>query len=106
MSYDLWGSITPPLALTWALRDPLVFVEKATEDWLARDPLLGEVGGRAVGPGRSELSAAVGSSSVVTGLILGQDQLQVSLSEDQHPVSDLGPVGCQNWATSLTWSFR
>ena len=27
------------------------------------------------------------------GRILGQDQLPVSLSEDQHPVSDLGPGG-------------
>jgi hypothetical protein len=46
-----------------------------------------------VGPGRSELSAAVGPPSVVTGLILGQDQPQASRSEDQHPVGDLGPDG-------------
>ena len=46
-----------------------------------------------VGPGRVELAAAMGPSSVVVGRILGQDRLQMSLAEDQHPVGDLGPGG-------------
>ncbi len=36
-----------------------------------------------VGPGRAELAAAMGPSSVVLGLVLGQDQPQVPLAEDQ-----------------------
>jgi len=35
----------------------------------------------------------MGASSVVAGLILGQDRPQVPLAEDQHPVGDLGPGG-------------
>ena len=46
-----------------------------------------------VGPGRAELAAAVGSSSVVVPGVFGQDQSQVSLSEDQQAVGDLGPGG-------------
>ncbi len=46
-----------------------------------------------VGPGRAELAAAMGSSSVVVGLVLGQDRPQMSLAEDQHPVGDLHPGG-------------
>jgi hypothetical protein len=46
-----------------------------------------------VGPGRAELAAAMGSSSVVVGHILGQDRLQMPLAEDQHPVGDLRPGG-------------
>ena len=57
------------------------------------DLLLGEVGDRVVGPGRAELAAAMGSPSVVVALVLGQDQLQMPLAEDQHPVGDLGPGG-------------
>jgi hypothetical protein len=53
----------------------------------------GEVGGGVAGPVRAELAAAVGSSSVVVGLVLGQDQSQASLCEDHQPVGDLGPVG-------------
>jgi len=44
-----------------------------------------------VGPGRAELAAAMGTSSVVMGLVLGQDGPQVPLAEDQHLVGDLGP---------------
>ena len=44
-----------------------------------------------VGPGRAELAAAVGSPSVVMGLVLGQDGPQVPFAEDEHPVGDLGP---------------
>ena len=44
-----------------------------------------------VGPGRAELAAAMGASSVVVSLILGQDRPQMPLAEDQHPVGDLGP---------------
>ena len=46
-----------------------------------------------VGPGRAELAAAVGSSSVVAGLVLGKDAAQVAFAEDEHPVGDLGPGG-------------
>jgi hypothetical protein len=55
------------------------------------DSLLGEAGGRVVGPGRVELAAAMEASSVVMGLVLGQDRPQVPLAEDQHPIGDLGP---------------
>ena len=51
----------------------------------------GEVGGRVVGPGRVELTAAMGTTSVVMGLVLGQDRPQMPLAEGQHPVGDLGP---------------
>jgi hypothetical protein len=35
----------------------------------------------------------MGSPSVVVPDILGQDQPQMPLAEDQHPVGDLGPGG-------------
>ena len=44
------------------------------------DLLLGEIGGRVVGPGRAELAAAMGSPSVVVALVLGRDQLQMPLA--------------------------
>ena len=47
----------------------------------------------AVGPGRAELAAAMGSLSVVVGLVLGQDQPQMPFAGDQHPVGDLGSDG-------------
>jgi hypothetical protein len=43
--------------------------------------------------GRVEMAAAVGAASVVVGLVLGQDQPQMPLAEDQHPVGGLGPRG-------------
>jgi hypothetical protein len=46
-----------------------------------------------IGPGREELAASVRSSSVVVPGVLGQDCLEVSFAEDQHPVGDLGPGG-------------
>jgi hypothetical protein len=46
-----------------------------------------------VGARRVQLAAAVGSASVVMGLVLGQDRAHVPLTEDQHPVGDLGPGG-------------
>jgi len=61
------------VGLDLGLRGPLVFVDEAAEDGSAPYPLFGEVGGGMVGPGRAELAAAVGSSSVVVGLVLGQD---------------------------------
>jgi hypothetical protein len=82
-----------PPVLSWAFSGPLVFVDEATEDGPALDPLLGEVGDGVVWPGRAELAAAMGSSSVVMGLILGQDGPQVSLAEDKYPVGDLSPGG-------------
>jgi hypothetical protein len=48
-----------------------------------------------VGPGRVELTAAMGTTPVVMGLVLGQDRPQMPLAEDQHPVGDLGP-GCEH----------
>jgi hypothetical protein len=50
------------------LGDPLIFAEEAAEDGATLDSRLGEVGGRAVGPGRAELAAAMGTSSVVVSL--------------------------------------
>ncbi len=44
-----------------------------------------------VGPRRAELAAAMGTTSVVMGLVLGQDRPQMTLAEDQHPVGDLRP---------------
>ena len=79
--------------LTWDLGGPLIFADEAAEDRPALYPRLGEVGGRVVGPGRVELAAAMGPSSVVVGHILGQDRPQMSLAEDQHPVGDLCPGG-------------
>ena len=50
--------------------------------------------GPAIGwSGREELTAAMGSSSVVVGLVLSQDRPQVAVTEDQHPVGDLRPGG-------------
>src|ERR1019366_4220553 len=46
-----------------------------------------------VGPGRVELAAAMGSSSVVVGFVLGEDQPQMWFTEDQHPVGHLRPGG-------------
>ena len=45
-----------------------------------------------IGPWRVDL-AAMGPSSAVMGLIAGQDHPQVSFTEDQHPVGDLGLGG-------------
>ena len=83
-----------------ALCGPLVFVDEAAEDGLAFNPFLGEVGDRVVRLGRAELAAAMGASSVVVGLVLGQDRPQMPLAEDQHPVGDLGPGG------EHVWGFR
>ena len=46
---------------------------------------------RVIGPGWSELAAAVGSPPVVMGLVPGRDRPQMPLAKDQHPVSDLHP---------------
>jgi hypothetical protein len=43
-----------------------------------------------VRPGRAELAAAVGSSPVVVGLVLGQNPAQVAFAEDQHPAPSGG----------------
>jgi hypothetical protein len=75
------------------LRSPLVFADEAAEDGPALGPLLGEIGDRVVGSGRVQLAAAMGATSVVVGLVLGQDRPQLPLAEDQHPVGDLRPGG-------------
>ena len=79
--------------LTWALCGSLVLVDEAAEDRPALDPLLGEVGGRMIGPGWAELPAAMGPPPVVVGRVLGQDRPQMPLAEDQHLVCELGPGG-------------
>jgi len=43
----------------------------------------------------SELAAAMGSSSVVVGLVLGQDRPRVAVTEDLHPIGDLCSDGEQ-----------
>src|SRR5690349_20266064 len=48
---------------------------------------------RVAGPGRVQLAAAMGPSSVVVSLVLGQDCAQVPLAEDQRPAGDLVPGG-------------
>ena len=53
------------------LRGPLILVEEAAEDGSALDPNLGEVSDRVIGYGRVELAAAMRSSAVVVGLVLG-----------------------------------
>ena len=35
----------------------------------------------------------MGAPSVVVGRVLGQDQQQMPLAEDQHPVGNFGPGG-------------
>ena len=54
---------------------------------------MGKVRDRVMGPGRRELAAAVRSPPFGVGLVLGQDRLQMPLSEDEHPVGDLCPGG-------------
>src|SRR6266516_4834527 len=66
------------------LRSPVVLIDEAAEDGMAFDPLLGEVGGGMVGPGRAELAAAVGPPPVVMSLVLSQDEPQMSFAEDEY----------------------
>ena len=55
-----------------------------------------------VGPGWAELAAAVGASSVVVGLVLGQDAAQVAFAEDEHPVV----ISVRAVSTNLAaWAF-
>jgi hypothetical protein len=70
-----------------------VLVDESAEDGLTMDPLLGEVRDGVVGPGRTELPAAMGAPPVVVGLVLSQDSSQVPFAEDEDPVGDLGPGG-------------
>ncbi len=71
-------SVVPVGFQNWAtvvdlgfLRGPLIFVEEAAKHRPALDPHLGEVSDRVIGHGRTELAAAMGSSAVVVGLVLG-----------------------------------
>ncbi len=57
--------------------------DKAAEDRSALDLLLGDVSGEVIGPGRAELAAAMGPSSVVVGLVVRQDRPQMSFAEDR-----------------------
>lgn len=45
---------------------------------------------------RVQVSAAVGTSSVVVPGVLGEYRPQMPLTEDQQPVGDLGPDGEHN----------
>ncbi len=56
----------------------LVFVEEAAEGGPTQDSLLAKVRDRVVRPGRAELAAAMGASSIVVSLILGQDRSSAS----------------------------
>jgi hypothetical protein len=47
-------------------------VDEAAEDRPTVDPFLGEIGDGVVGPGRVELAAAMGTPSVVVGLVLAR----------------------------------
>jgi hypothetical protein len=71
----------------------LVFADAAAKDGPALDPLLRRVRDRVIGSRRAELAAAMGTASVVMGLVLGQDRPQMLPAEDQHPVGDLSPGG-------------
>ena len=86
-------SRTRPRVLSWGLRGPLVLVDEPAQDEPALGPLVGEVRDRVIGPRRAELTAAMGSSPVVMGLVPGEDCAQMPFAEDQHPVGDLGPGG-------------
>ena len=68
-------------------------MDRAAQGSPALDPLLGEVSGGVVGPGRAESAAAVGPSPVVVPGVLCEDRPQVPFTEDQHPVRHLGPGG-------------
>jgi hypothetical protein len=55
------------------LRGPLILVEEAAKHRSALDLHLGEVSDRVIGCGRVELAAAMRSSAVVVGFVLGYD---------------------------------
>jgi hypothetical protein len=79
----LWGSRIGPLAPWPGLsRGSLVFADKAAKDGLTLDPLARKVRDRVIGPGRAELAAAMGATSVVMSLVLGKDCPQVPPAED------------------------
>ena len=59
-------------------RGSLVFVEEAAEGGPTQDSLLEKNCDRVVRPGRAELAAAMGASSIVVSLILGQDRSSAS----------------------------
>jgi len=51
---------------------PLILIDEAAEDRPTLDPLLGEVRDRVIGPGRAELTAAMGPPPVVVALVLAR----------------------------------
>ena len=59
--------------------------------YVTSTPIAAKISDGVVGPGRLELAAAMGAPSVVVCLVLGQDQRQMPLAEDQHPVGNFGP---------------
>jgi hypothetical protein len=60
----LWGFRTRALVRPGLLGGSLVFAEEAADDGPALDPLLEEVNGRVVWPGRAELAAAMRAAPV------------------------------------------
>src|SRR5258708_39560730 len=62
------------------LCSPLVLVDEAAENGPALDALPGQVRDRVIWPGRAQVAAAMGTSSLVVGLVLAQDRLQMPLS--------------------------
>ena len=82
--------IGPDLGL---LCGSLILVDEASEGRTTLDALLGQVGRRLAGPGRTEMAAVMRTASVVVALVLGQDRPQVPFAEDQHPAGDLAPGG-------------
>ena len=85
----VWGARNPATVLSRSLRGPHVFVDEAAEYGSARDPLSREVGDGIAGPGRVQLTVAVGPPSVVVPGILAQDAAQVSHADDQHSVGSV-----------------
>jgi hypothetical protein len=70
-----------------------MFVDQASQDRSALDPLMAEVHDGIVRPGRTELAGTVRSTAVVVPDELREHRSQVSLPEDQHAVGEFGSGG-------------
>jgi hypothetical protein len=81
-SQALWGVRSRSRCLTWLLSGLVVLVDEAAENWPAGDPFAGKVDGWVIGPGWPKLATALRPLPVVVGLVLGQDRLQMALTED------------------------
>ena len=70
----------------------LVLVREAAEDLFSAEPVLGEVDLRWPGVSLSRWQLAQGAmraGGVVVDQVVGQDQAQVTLIDDQQPVEEL-----------------